>query len=93
MVGRGECTAQCVARSGGPLRGGKEVDCFLEAALQQLLVAMKGDLSTARQLRSRRQVEAMNRVEKEERANTIVEVLALAPEGIQRVALREQFVE
>ena len=93
VIRGGERAAQRVARSVGLLRGGENLDRLLETALEQLLVAVKRNLPAGFQLRARGQMEAMNRVEEKERADPLVEILAAAAEGVERVAFREQRLE
>ena len=73
----------------------KTVDRFLETAFEQVFVALEGDGAGRFPLAGKqvRQVEAVDRVEKQQGADPLIEVVALASEGVERVRLGEQFRE
>ncbi len=78
--------------SGGQCAGGggtytlreKQVDGFIEAALENMLEGREGDVPSVWNVLAKRKMEAVNGVEEELSANAFVEVGALAPEAIER---------
>src|SRR5262245_57381709 len=90
MICRSECGRERVARPVRFLRGLKKFDRILEPPRKQMLVTVERDDAALPESRARRQMETMNRVEEEERTDSLVEVLRCAPEGIERCTLREK---
>ena len=93
VIRRRQRAGDGVARAVALLQREEFINRLLEAALQQMLVALEGNQPAPVQLRDARNVEAVNGVEKEQRAHALVEIAALAPKRIQRRALRKQSVE
>src|SRR5690606_31664280 len=68
----------------------ERVDGLFKAPVQQLRVSAERDAAARRQLRARRKVVAVDRRQKEQRADAFVEVPALAAKSVQAVAFRQQ---
>ena len=70
----------------------KDADGSFVAPIEQLVVAIERDFRAARRFRPRRQMETMKVVEKEQRADAFVQILARAPKLFQRGSLGKQLV-
>ena len=90
VICRSQRTADGIAWTLRSLHGQKTVDGFFEATAQQMLVAMKWNHAPARRIRLRRQMEPVNRIQKEEGADLFVKVRASAPERIEFRTFRQQ---
>ena len=73
------------------LLGQKAVDGFVKTALEQMLVAVKGDVSLAGEIRFGWQMKAMQRVEEKECPHPFVEICILPPHPVQGRAFVQQF--
>ena len=93
LIGGGQCAGNPVARAIIVLGLEKQIDGFLEAPLQQMLVAVERNGPGLLVGEKRRQVEAVDGVEEKQRPHPVVEVVALAAEVIQRGGLGEQFIQ
>ncbi len=77
-----------------PLLFGQEfADGFFEAPFQQMDVALEGNAALRRRGLALRDLEAVNRIEEEQRAHALVEVVRAAAELLQRSALAHQIRE
>src|SRR5207253_279431 len=92
MVSRGQRAANRVGWPGGLLIFKKCFDGFLEAALEQMLVAVKGNQPARLQPRFVRQMEAINRIEKKQRPHALVKIRALMAKLLQLRRGREQLL-
>jgi len=93
LVGRGQGARDAVGRTLGPLHREEVIERLLEPAVQQQVEPGTRYQALARPSRRRqpaRQVEPVNGIEEEERAHTLVEVVARAPEGIELGTLGQQ---
>src|SRR5688572_8472137 len=90
MITGGEHAADGVGRPLERLRREKNFECFLEAALQKMLVAGKWNPTAALHLRPRRQMEPVNRVEEKERAHALVKIVARPAKPIEGSAFGEK---
>src|SRR5581483_2038166 len=77
--------------SDGSLRGEEDVSRLLEAALEKLRVAEVGNLRPRAGPDSGGNVKATDRIKKKQRPDTLVKVVARAPETVKRFALSQQF--
>src|SRR5204863_329598 len=93
MVSFGQRAANRVGRTGGLLILKKCFDRFLEAALEQMLVAVKWNQPPRLEARFLRQMEAVNRIEKKQRPHPLVEVRALMAKLLQLRGGGEQLFE
>ena len=72
------------------LRGEEQVDGFLEAAFEQVGIAVEGDQPRSLLGQHARQVKAIDGIEEKERPDALIEVVALAAERVQRGAFGQQ---
>ena len=90
VIGLGQRAGDRLARPLRCLRLQEDVDGLLEAALQQVGVAVERDEAPALHAGLAGQVEAVDGVEEEQRPHALVEVVAGAAEGVQLGALGQQ---
>ena len=93
MIGFGQGTGNGLVWPLRRLRLQEDVDSLLEAAAQQVVVAVKGDEPALRHARLVGQMEAVNGVQEEQGAHTLIEVAAGPPQGIQLGALGQQLIQ
>ena len=93
FVTGGERTGDGGARAPLDLRRQEDIDGLFEAALQQVRVSREGNRRGGPGGGAQRNVEAVDRVEKEERAHAFVQIVASAAESIERLALGQQLFE
>ena len=91
---RSQRTREGVARTRRRLHGEKVINGFFEAPLEQMLETPEGNhaLAVGSGLRPEdllRQMKAMNRVQEKQRADALIQVVALPAEGIQFRASRQ----
>ena len=91
VVGRCQGAGNGVRRTGSLLGRQEDVDGFLEAALEQVLVTAEGDRGGGGGVRreSDRQVEAVDGVKEKQGPHPGIKVIAGAAEGVQGGGLRE----
>src|SRR5207244_13033078 len=97
VVGRGEGAGRGIVWALVLLRRQELVDGFLEPPLQQLLVAFERDVAAGSGRCAAgavqepgREMEAVDGVEKKQRAHALIEIVAPAADGIQRRARVKQ---
>ncbi len=93
LIGCGQGAGNPVARAALLLGFEKHVDGFLEAAFQQIFITLEGNGSGFATGEPHGQVEAVDGVEEKQRPNTMIEVVAVAAEGIEGSGFGEQFIE
>ena len=71
----------------------KGVDGFLEAALEEVFVALEGDAADLVGVQLLREVKAMDGVEEEEGPDAVIEICFDSAEGIEGLAVIEKFAE
>ena len=90
VIGGGEGTAQGIAGALLRLSSQEGIDGFLKTAVEELLVALEGDVAAGFQFRPGGQVEAVDGSEEKEGADAVVEVVAITPEGIENGSLLQE---
>ena len=70
-----------------PLHGEKRIDRLFESPLQQIVVSVERNVALGGNIQLGREVKAMDRVEKKQRANPLIQVVAVAAKSIELVAL------
>jgi len=94
LIGRGQRAGNPVARALRRLGPEKNVDRFLKPPLQQVFITFERNRRRPRAIFARSEprgeVEAVDRVEKQQRPHPVIEVFALAAEPIERVRFRQQ---
>ncbi len=88
-VGFGEGAGQCVVER----LGQEDVDSLLEAAFEQIRVAIKRHQAAGGEPWFQRQVKAIDGIKEEEGAHPFVEVVAGAPEAVEGGALVQQLCQ
>ena len=86
VIGRRERRTDAIAGPFALLQTKERVNRLLEAAMQKLLVTLEWDEAVAGGGgggKLRRQMKPVNRVEKEQRANAFVKIVALPAEGVE----------
>src|SRR5205085_4675734 len=89
----GQGTGDGRARSARGLGTEEDVDGLLETALQQMGIAGERNAGGGGGAGVAWQMEAMNGIQKKQRADPLVEIVAGAAEAVERVAFGQQLVE
>src|ERR1035438_645810 len=84
MIGGGQRAGDGRAGAVRSLRSEEDLDGFFKAALEEVIVAGERNGRLGAYARFEGQVEAVDRVEEEERADTFVEIVAGAAEAVER---------
>ena len=93
LIGRGQRAGNPVAGAMLALVSQEHVDGLLEAACEQVFVALEGNRPGWRVSQKPGQVEALDGMQEQQGPHALIEVVALAAETIERIRLGEQFVE
>ena len=86
LVGNGQRTADAIRRALGSLHGEKVIQGFFEPAIEKKMETAERDETFAgpdRPVQLSGKVEAVDRVQEEQGANTLVEVVTPAPEVVE----------
>ena len=92
-IAGGQRARKRAVRAVGGLRGEEDIDGFLEAAFQQIGVALERNQRLRARRLPGRKVETVQRVKEKEGTHPFVEVFPLAPEPVERFAFAQQFLE
>jgi len=93
VIGRSQRAGDAVARlASGDLRLQEDINRFFKAPLQEVGVSFEGDQRTIARVQVQRQVETVDGIEEEEGAHPLVQVIAGAPEAVQRGAFGQQLL-
>src|SRR5208283_232249 len=81
------------ARSRGGLCGEKNIKSFFEPALQEMGVTRERNQRAGSRARARGDVKAMNGIQEKQSPHALVEIVAAAPEAVERLAFAPQVLQ
>src|SRR5580698_8108335 len=90
MIGRGQRTAQSVAGSVFGFHLPKDSNGLIEPPLEKPLDSREWNVASRWEFGPRGEMELIDRVQKKESTNSVVEVFAIAAKQIEDVPLREE---
>src|SRR5687768_4241087 len=83
LISRGEGAGKRVVRSVPPLDMKETLDGFFKSPLQQVGIAAKRNVAAGRKPLRRRELKAMDGVEKKQGAHPVIKIVALAAELVE----------
>ena len=90
-IAGGERAGKGLTGPRGGLGGEEDIERFFKPALQQVGVTGEGNQRTRGREGARGDVKAMDGVQEKQRTHALVEVVAAAPEAVERLAFPQQF--